>query len=120
MGTNYYAVMKKPTIADPIHIGKSSIGWKFLFHSIPGYFNYVSGESLDTYGKWVKFLKEYTENDTTVYCSNYGANVSNNPDDFVFDTNHSNKNLNDGTCFRVVGSTVYGTGGITNEESRKI
>lgn len=43
----------------------------------------------------------------TVYCSNYGANVSNNPDDFVFDTNHSNKNLNDGTCFRVVGSTVY-------------
>lgn len=30
------------------------------------------------------------------------------------------KNLNDGIRFRVVGSTDYGTGGITNEESRQI
>ncbi len=33
MGTNYYAVKKKPTIAEPIHIGKSSWGWLFLFQS---------------------------------------------------------------------------------------
>ena len=32
MGTNYYAVRSRPTICDPIHIGKSSAGWMFLFH----------------------------------------------------------------------------------------
>lgn len=34
MGTNYYAVKVEPTIMDDrvIHIGKSSVGWRFLFH----------------------------------------------------------------------------------------
>ena len=32
MGTNYYAVRNRPTVCDPIHIGKSSVGWMFLFH----------------------------------------------------------------------------------------
>lgn len=76
MGTNYHAVMKKPTIADPIHIGKSSIGWKFLFHRVDGYLNYINGESLDTYSKWVNFLKEYTDNDTTVIMNEYDEEVS--------------------------------------------
>lgn len=31
MGTNYYAVKNRPTIDDPIHIGKASYGWLFLF-----------------------------------------------------------------------------------------
>ncbi len=31
MGTNYYAVRNRPTTDSPIHIGKSSIGWLFLF-----------------------------------------------------------------------------------------
>ena len=31
MGTNYYAVRNKASLERPIHIGKSSIGWKFLF-----------------------------------------------------------------------------------------
>ena len=31
MGTNYYAVRNRPTTDEPIHIGKSSMGWKFLF-----------------------------------------------------------------------------------------
>lgn len=31
MGTNYYAVKTTPTVSDPIHIGKSSYGWLFLF-----------------------------------------------------------------------------------------
>lgn len=68
--------MKKPTIADPIHIGKSSIGWKFLFHRVDGYLNYINGESLDTYSKWVNFLKEYTDNDTTVIMNEYDEEVS--------------------------------------------
>ncbi len=33
MGTNYYAVRNRPTVADPIHIGKSSAGWLFNFQS---------------------------------------------------------------------------------------
>ena len=33
MGTNYYAVRKRPSLYDrTIHIGKSSAGWLFLFH----------------------------------------------------------------------------------------
>ena len=33
MGTNYYAVRKRPSLYDrTIHIGKSSVGWLFLFH----------------------------------------------------------------------------------------
>ena len=31
MGTNYYAVRNRPTTDEPIHIGKSSSGWRFLF-----------------------------------------------------------------------------------------
>lgn len=31
MGTNYYVVKRKPTIEEPVHIGKSSGGWLFCF-----------------------------------------------------------------------------------------
>ena len=31
MGTNYYAVKNRPTVCKPIHIGKASAGWMFLF-----------------------------------------------------------------------------------------
>ena len=33
MGTNYYLVKNGPTSQEPIHIGKSSIGWLFHFQS---------------------------------------------------------------------------------------
>lgn len=33
MGTNYYAVRNRPTVHDPIHIGKSSAGWLFSFQT---------------------------------------------------------------------------------------
>lgn len=33
MGTNYYAVKNCPSLAGPIHIGKSSAGWLFSFQS---------------------------------------------------------------------------------------
>ena len=42
MGTNYYAVKKKPRIVkvyDEIHLGKSSVGWKFSFQRQPEYYN---------------------------------------------------------------------------------
>ena len=31
MGTNYYVVPNRPSVAEPIHIGKSSAGWLFHF-----------------------------------------------------------------------------------------
>lgn len=31
MGTNYYVVPNRPSIEEPVHIGKSSMGWMFLF-----------------------------------------------------------------------------------------
>ena len=34
MGTNYYVVPNKPSVIEPVHIGKSSMGWKFLFHEV--------------------------------------------------------------------------------------
>ena len=34
MGTNYYVVPNRPSIEEPIHIGKSSMGWMFLFQDI--------------------------------------------------------------------------------------
>lgn len=33
MGTNYYAVKTRPSISEPVHIGKSSGGWLFSFQS---------------------------------------------------------------------------------------
>ena len=34
MGTNYYVVPNRPSIEEPIHIGKSSAGWMFLFQDV--------------------------------------------------------------------------------------
>lgn len=34
MGTNYYVVPNRPSVEEPIHIGKSSAGWMFLFQEI--------------------------------------------------------------------------------------
>lgn len=34
MGTNYYVIPNRPSIVDPIHIGKSSRGWLFLFQDV--------------------------------------------------------------------------------------
>lgn len=33
MGTNYYITKNGPSVRTPIHIGKSSIGWLFLFQA---------------------------------------------------------------------------------------
>jgi hypothetical protein len=33
MGTNYYAVKNRPSVSEPIHIGKSSAGWLFCFQA---------------------------------------------------------------------------------------
>jgi len=61
MGTNYYAVKKKPSLYNgALHIGKSSAGWKFLFR---GYqdeeLNYGADRlNINSIEDWKKYLKE--------------------------------------------------------------
>lgn len=47
-----------------------------MFHSVDRYLNYVNGEPLDSYDKWIRFLKEYTENDTIVIMNEYDEEVT--------------------------------------------
>jgi hypothetical protein len=62
MGTNYEVIYNKCSCcgrADSLHIGKSSAGWKFLFHKHEGKTETVQqwkdltakGEIVDEYGK---------------------------------------------------------------------
>lgn len=56
MGTNYFAVKKKPRIVeiyDKFHIGKSSVGWKFYFQSQKEYKNF------DEFKNWLLTQKDY-------------------------------------------------------------
>ncbi len=62
MGTNYYAVRTRPTCESPIHIGKSSIGWRFLFqsHDETWHDPPITWKSYDDVIGW---LKKYTVDD---------------------------------------------------------
>lgn len=73
MGTNYYAVKKKPTIKEPLHIGKSSIGWKFLFHEVNKYNSFDSDLEIHTFEQWKEFLKN---NNEIVILNEYDEEVS--------------------------------------------
>ena len=101
MGTNYYAVRKRPTTDSPIHIGKSSFGWKFGFqaqnetwHEPP-----VVWRSFDEVCEW---LYKYTvQSEEYVIIDEYDEIISyddfiqlveekqktNNPDDFSYSRN---------------------------------
>lgn len=60
MGTNYYAIKAKPTIQKPIHIGKYSCGWKFLFASHNDPWN-EPPIVWNTYNQVVQWLKDNVE-----------------------------------------------------------
>ena len=110
MGTNYYVVSTKPTVHHPIHIGKSSAGWKFLFHSVNAYDNYISDDPLNNFPQWKKFLEEQTSNGNIVIMNEYDEIVSldeflnmvekkqreNNPDDFIYCYNIDGYRFEDG------------------------
>lgn len=74
MGTNYYLVKNRPSIDSRLHIGKSSIGWRFLFHKPP------IGETdkpLNTFEQWRDYLKETTvDKKTHVIMNEYDEAVS--------------------------------------------
>lgn len=74
MGTNYYAVSKEPTVKSHIHIGKSSIGWKFLFHRVSAWENWVTEEAINTYPQWIKFLED--NKDRIIIMNEYDETVT--------------------------------------------
>lgn len=57
MGTNYYLVKNRPSIDNGLHIGKSSAGWRFLFHK-PSIWD--TDKPLNTFEQWRDYLKETT------------------------------------------------------------
>ena len=100
MGTNYYVVPNRPSIAKPIHIGKSSMGWMFLFHDVNEPYRDVPivWHSYEEVKNW---LQKYTvDTDEYVILDEYDRVVSfdelinriqekqisckNNPDNFTF------------------------------------
>ena len=83
MGTNYYAVRKKPSLYNrEIHLGKSSIGWLFLFqeqddiHTFPQFCKWLEN-NVDT-GEWVLF-NEYNEEVSKEYLLNVIESTQKNP-----------------------------------------
>lgn len=96
MGTNYYAVMNRPTISQPIHIGKSSIGWKFLFRTQKDIWNDIVWNTYEQVYEWL--YRHTVESDEYVIVNEYDEVVSfdefiklvedkqntNNPDDFRY------------------------------------
>lgn len=67
MGTNYYAVKKEPCLYDrEIHIGKSSMGWRFNFHDC---------EWFHTFPQFKTFLNEHVETGEYVLMDEYEQKV---------------------------------------------
>ena len=71
MGTNYFLHRNKCDKCgryDEVHIGKSSGGWRFVFHYIPNAFEKVTdwmqamadGQIFDEYGRLVSFNEFWT------------------------------------------------------------
>lgn len=110
MGTNYYAVRNRPTIQEPIHIGKSSIGWRFSFQTQNETWN-DPPVVWNTYEQVCDWLKKYTvesteyviidEYDEIINYDDFLEMVKNkqdndNPDNFTYSRNINGYRFNDG------------------------
>ena len=94
MGTNYYAVKTKPSLEPPIHLGKSSMGWLYLFPFC---------EYFRTFNQFKQFLEDKVDSGEYVILNEYDEIVSkddllerietkqvtckDNPDNFKYDMN---------------------------------
>lgn len=112
MGTNYYAVRNRPSIEEPIHIGKSSIGWMFNFQTQNNPYNDppVVWNTFDQVRLWLKTHtgpdKEYVimnEYDEVVNLDWFLDLVekkqrieSKNPDNFKYSRNVDGYRFSDG------------------------
>ena len=71
MGTNYYAVKNRPTVSDPIHIGKSSMGWMFHFEDQYQPWNEIP-VVWHTYNQVIDWLQKHTvDNNEYVIINEY-------------------------------------------------
>ena len=73
MGTNYYLVKNRPSIASGLHIGKSSVGWRFIFRK---YSLFETDVPLKTFENWRDYLIETTTKGTHVIMNEYDEIVS--------------------------------------------
>ena len=64
MGTNYYAVPNRPSCREPIHIGKSSFGWKFCFQTQNDHWN-EPPVVWNTFNQVKEWLCKYTVEEKT-------------------------------------------------------
>ena len=106
MGTNYYAVKKKPSLYNrTIHIGKSSAGWLFLFHDNDEFHTYPQFKkwlenNVDT-GEYILLDEEEQEITTNKLLEiidkkqNDSHNL-NNPDNFINAKNVDGYRFTDG------------------------
>lgn len=104
MGTNYYAIKRKPKIVkykyyERIHIGKSSAGWKFVFQDNDKFHSY------DEFKQWL----ENSKNDYMLR-DEYGNEINaedllklieekqkeSNTDDFRYDKNVNGYRFSEG------------------------
>ena len=68
MGTNYYAVKKKPSLYNRnIHIGKSSCGWLFLFQD---------NDEYHTYPQFKKWLENNVDTGEYILFNEYNEEIS--------------------------------------------
>lgn len=114
MGTNYYAVKNKPSLAGGIHIGKSSAGWMFLFEEQEDTWN-DPPVVWHTYEEVKDWLLEYTvrkkdyvildEYDRIISFADFEEMVENkqlefrnNPDNFKYCKNVQGYRFSKGFC----------------------
>ena len=80
MGTNFYAVKNRPSVTEPIHIGKCSIGWLFHFQAQDEPF-YEPPVVWNTYKQVKEWLRDNTQSGEYVIMDEYDNIVSYN--DFI-------------------------------------
>lgn len=73
MGTNYYVVRRKPSVREPLHIGKSSAGWRFLFHEVNKYNDFDDNLEIHTFEQWKDFLEN---NNDILILNEYDEEIS--------------------------------------------
>lgn len=102
MGTNYYFrynFCEECGRCDKLHIGKSSVGWRFMFHYIAGLIENVI--------QWIAFINDnYDSSMDGVIIDEYGKEMK--KEDFFALINEKQKFnsqseiIKDYTCFRVI------------------
>lgn len=92
-------IPKKRTIARPLHIGKSSCGWKFLFYEVnKGFCEFDSELEIHTFKDWKNYL---LNTDNIIILDEYDEEIKaekllelieekqkiSNKDDFIYSKN---------------------------------